>query len=364
MSYGKVYEAYWDGDKIEPLSDRAALLGLFLITGPHRNAIGCFKLGIGAITDVERFGKWGIEGVSKALQEMMDTNFIVRDCKTGWTLITNSLRKDPINGPKVAIHAAQLADKVPKNSPVYSALYGILKPQLERHAKALDGKIGYPMGAPSEGVSQAPSHTPSDTLSHTQAIPSTSTSTSTFTSTSTSTASLPAADDSDLVKRAMAVADQIDDIANIRARRRVDQPVEWRPVLGWLQAGVDPELDVYPVVREIMARDNPPAPKSVNYFSAAVHRAHEQRLAGRSSSSGNGASQPPKPYDPEDRVNALPERALRDYLAVWRRTGTWVDLGPRPDSPQAFARVKAMVETLKREWVAAERQAEAAEAEP
>ena len=85
MSYGKVYDAYWDGEKIEPLSDRAALLGLFLITGPHRNAIGCFKLGIGAIMDLPRFQEWTFEGVSDALEEMIETGFIVRDRRTGWT---------------------------------------------------------------------------------------------------------------------------------------------------------------------------------------------------------------------------------------------------------------------------------------
>ena len=55
MSYGKVHDVFWDSDTIDSLSDQAALLGLFLISGPHRNAIGCFKLGIGAITDIPRF---------------------------------------------------------------------------------------------------------------------------------------------------------------------------------------------------------------------------------------------------------------------------------------------------------------------
>ena len=54
MSYGKVHDAYWDSDTIDALSDRAALLGLFLISGPHRNAIGCFKLGIGEDEDFFR----------------------------------------------------------------------------------------------------------------------------------------------------------------------------------------------------------------------------------------------------------------------------------------------------------------------
>lgn len=153
MSYGKVHEEFWDGEKIIPLSDRACLLAAYLITGPHRNAIGCFKLGIGAITDIERFKAWGIDGVSKALLEMVKTGFIVRDDRTGWTFITNALVKDPIKGPKAAIHAAKLAAAVPANSIVYSTLKEKLEGQLRKEEKALSDSEGWPMRSPIEGPS-------------------------------------------------------------------------------------------------------------------------------------------------------------------------------------------------------------------
>ena len=155
VSYGKVHDTYWEGEKIEPLSDGAALLGLFLITGsPHRNAIGCFKLGIGAIMDLARFQKWGFEGVSKALQEMVDTGFIVRDARTGWTYICNALVKDPVSSPKGAIHAATLAARVPANTIVYQRLKETLEPQLKGYAKALEGKEGWPMRGTTEGATK------------------------------------------------------------------------------------------------------------------------------------------------------------------------------------------------------------------
>lgn len=152
MSYGKVHEEYWDGEKIKPLSDRAALLGLYLITGPHRNAIGCFRLGRGAISDVPRFGEWGFEGVSKALMEMVETGFIARDEATGWTLIPNALVKDPVNSPNAARHAVALAAKVPANTLVYNKLFEILSPQLEAYSKALKSTLGYPLEAPSKDL--------------------------------------------------------------------------------------------------------------------------------------------------------------------------------------------------------------------
>lgn len=154
MSYAKIHEEYWDGDKIAPLSDRAALLGLFLLSGPHRNAIGCFRLGVGAITDIPRFGEWGIEGVSEALREMVDTGFIVRDESTGWTLVVNHLRKDPIDNERTAVHALAMANKVPVSNPVYRHLFAILEPQLTRHPKFLGGKEGWPMASPIEAPSK------------------------------------------------------------------------------------------------------------------------------------------------------------------------------------------------------------------
>lgn len=162
MSYGKVHDVYWDDDKIERLSDRAALLGLFLITGPHRNAIGCFKLGIGAITDIPRFGRWGIEGASEALRELIGIGFIVRDEQSGWTFITNALKHDQIKQDKAAVHALSLTLRVPKTSRVYKALTAKLEPQLMTHSKALEGKEGWPLVRPIEGPSEAqPSPSPS-----------------------------------------------------------------------------------------------------------------------------------------------------------------------------------------------------------
>lgn len=150
MAYAKVHDVFWTDDKIEVLSDRAALLALFLISGEHRNAIGCFRLGIGAITDNPRFGGWGIEGVSDALSELKRIGFLVRDDRTGWTFVVNSLKHDPIKGAKAAIHALSLLQKVPKNTEVFQAVASRLLPQLEGESKALQGKEGWPI----EGVSK------------------------------------------------------------------------------------------------------------------------------------------------------------------------------------------------------------------
>lgn len=167
MSFGRVYDVFWEDDKIELLSDRAALLALFLISGSHRNAIGCFRLGVGAITDVRRFSEWGAEGASKALQELVEIGFIVRDERSGWILIRNALKHDPLTNKNAAIHALSIVYRVPKNTVVYQELLKRLKPQLEAHSKALEDRPGWPLASPSEAPSNdlsKPLRTPYPTL--------------------------------------------------------------------------------------------------------------------------------------------------------------------------------------------------------
>jgi hypothetical protein len=157
MTYGKVYDDFWDEDpKTQNISDDGALLAAFLFSGPHRNAIGCFRLKMGAIADITRFGKWGFDRVSIALKELADVGLILRDQETGWTLLLGLLKRDPIKGPKVAVHAAKLAQGVPLNSIVYGPLVERLSPQLEPEQKVLKKGGFWPLKNPIDRVSIEP----------------------------------------------------------------------------------------------------------------------------------------------------------------------------------------------------------------
>ncbi|WP_422366397.1 hypothetical protein [Pelagibius sp.] len=155
MSYGKVHEGFWESDRIGGLSDGAALLALFLLTGPHRNAIGCFRLGVGAISDVPRFNKWGVDKISSYLDELCSKQFLIRDTNKGWMLIDKALEKDPIKGEKAAKHALSLSTSVPRKSAIFESLRVRLEPQLVEFSEALSDKDGWPMeracDAPSNG---------------------------------------------------------------------------------------------------------------------------------------------------------------------------------------------------------------------
>jgi len=47
--YGKVYTRFWLKQNVLSWSDSAKLLGLYLLTCPHCNLLGCFRLPIGYV---------------------------------------------------------------------------------------------------------------------------------------------------------------------------------------------------------------------------------------------------------------------------------------------------------------------------
>jgi hypothetical protein len=293
MSYGKVNDAFWESRRIDTLSDRAALLGLFLITGPHRNAIGCFRLGIGAITDEPRFKKWGIEGVYDALSELLRMGFIVRDEATDWTFITNHLKHDPIKGGKAAIHALGLANRVPQDSPVYRELKQKLEPQLQAEAKVLEGKDGWPMPYPLD--------TPCDTPSNGDAIP------------KPSPLPIPIPKPAPCAPR-----DVVGLLHSACSEAGIDQgkAVNWLGIgQGWLALGL-PDERVLAVIREVAARPGYKPPGTLAYFTPMLTEAAM-------------APQPQKPAEltPEERAK-LPWR----YVRAYKRDGQWRGEGPPPGS--------------------------------
>jgi len=171
MTYGKIYCDTWEDEKIEPLSDRALLLWLFILSGPHRNAIGCFRLGVGTISDAQRFSQWDVDQIRSALNEIEAAGLITRDSKTGWTLVNNLLKRDPVRGPKVAVHALGLLTKIPKASPVFEPLLQRLAPQLLEEREGLRHKPGYSILYPFDTLSDRVSDRVSDAPSKGYAIP-------------------------------------------------------------------------------------------------------------------------------------------------------------------------------------------------
>lgn len=268
MSYGKVHDSYLEGEKIKPVSDRAALLGLYLIFGPHRTAIGCFRLGTGAITDIERFEPWGREGVSEALRELTETGFIMRDDKSGWTFITNALVKDPIKGPKAAVHAAKLAHGVPNNLELYKALKEVLSPQIETELKGVKCEVGWPMREPTDTPSMPKPSPDPDPEPQPEPQPSPAAAPPQVAGSDAQPADISKPDPLSLTEagRRRIVGDRIVELCGGRPRNAT---FDYGVLSQWFANGWDPDLDIYPTVERLASRPGFKL-KTMGYFTEAI----------------------------------------------------------------------------------------------
>lgn len=116
MSYGKVKETFWTDKKVQAMSDDAKMLALYLLTGPHRNMLGCMRVPNGYI--MEDMG-WPSTRLADAIAVLCQCQFIYRD-DDGWTLIANQLRHDPLSKTPNHVKAAvSLAEAVPAEASFY-----------------------------------------------------------------------------------------------------------------------------------------------------------------------------------------------------------------------------------------------------
>jgi hypothetical protein len=127
MSYGKVKDTFWTDKKVQAFSDDAKMLALYLMTGPHRNILGCMRVPDGYIlSDL----KWVETRLSDAIDMLSERRFICRD-DDGWTFILNQIKHDPIKVPNHARAAIAIADTVPAESVVFRELRPRLLAALE-----------------------------------------------------------------------------------------------------------------------------------------------------------------------------------------------------------------------------------------
>ena len=145
MSFGKVQEGFWTDEKILGLNEDGKLLALYILTGPHRNMIGCFRLPVEYVMgDL----KWDRDRVSDTLSELVSIGFITRCETTGWVLVNNLLKYDPIVSPKTGVAAARLAAAVPRKSAVWQGLMQRLIPYGTKLPQGFFREAEYPSAYP------------------------------------------------------------------------------------------------------------------------------------------------------------------------------------------------------------------------
>lgn len=95
--YGQVQSAFWQSPDAQSWTDTGKLLALYLLTGPHANGLGCYRLPDGYVmADLD----WSPERVSKGFEELSGKGFANR--YDGVVFLPNFLRWNRIANGNIA----------------------------------------------------------------------------------------------------------------------------------------------------------------------------------------------------------------------------------------------------------------------
>jgi hypothetical protein len=117
--YGKVQLRFWANSGVQQLSDREKLLALYMLTGPHSNSLGCFRL---PPSYVSADLCWSLAAASKAIRALEKIDFAYFDNDTSWLFLPRHLHWNKIENPNQGKNLASLFDLVPPGVWFYSEL--------------------------------------------------------------------------------------------------------------------------------------------------------------------------------------------------------------------------------------------------
>ena len=128
--YGQIQCSFWSDPDIQTLNDQGKLLFAYLLTGPHSNGLGCYRLPSGYVSS--DLG-WSLETVSKGFRYLIDSLFLVRCERTDWVILPKFLSWNGIANPKVAAARIKEAREVPKQSIVWPVMVEALNQFARKH---------------------------------------------------------------------------------------------------------------------------------------------------------------------------------------------------------------------------------------
>ncbi len=165
MAYGRVEETFWHDGKIRALSEDGRHLYLYLLTGPHRNRLGCYVLDIQyAAADIQ----WRVDRVDKALAELVRIDRVAWDPENRMILVKRFLKYNTMENTNV-VKGAKSDLKALPDTPLFEMLIEALIKYSKAHYSlvitALRNRLpnDYPNGIANPGLLE-PSPEPSLSL--------------------------------------------------------------------------------------------------------------------------------------------------------------------------------------------------------
>jgi hypothetical protein len=118
-NYGSIYTRFWIHSEIQSLTDSAKLLAAYLLTGPHTNMLGCFRLPLGYIGEDLH---WAPEVVTASLEALLAVHFVHYDDIYHWVFLQKFLTWNPIENPNQGKNIIHLFEQVPKQTCFFNHL--------------------------------------------------------------------------------------------------------------------------------------------------------------------------------------------------------------------------------------------------
>lgn len=116
--YGRVYSAFWQSAEARSFTEDGRMLALYLLTSPHANLIGCYRLPDAYVAEDMQ---WPSERVREGFAQLQAKGFVTRDLATNWVFIHKYLLWNGFENGNVAIAAQKAFDQVP-SIPLKAAL--------------------------------------------------------------------------------------------------------------------------------------------------------------------------------------------------------------------------------------------------
>ena len=166
MRYQKIHSQIWHDEKFIKLKQKEKFLFLYLLTCPHSNAIGCYYLPLGYITEDLKISQKDIQNSIKLLKQ---SKFIQYDENTNVLLITNFIKHNPIDNVNLAKCAMKIIYQLPK-SYIIQTLKTITEASLKGLISNYISPFEAPTIAPSNSETEAETETETETEAETEAV--------------------------------------------------------------------------------------------------------------------------------------------------------------------------------------------------
>lgn len=108
--YGKLHTSFWTSQDIRSMTEDGRTLAAYLITSPHSNMLGCYRVPLTYASDDL---KWSIERVSEGFGELYRKGFATLSEGSNWVVIHRFLKWNQLENPNVVKAAVKLFDQIP-----------------------------------------------------------------------------------------------------------------------------------------------------------------------------------------------------------------------------------------------------------